>query len=328
MSKLKLSSLMFWKRHQHADDWIKMWIFITAIVLVMALVAFTAIFERGFNQKHWYNNYTRAMAKVINFPVASVNGQKIWFNEFQEDLDTLVYYYQKQKDASPDSAIPAIKDIEASNLERMIKNVVVRQVAKKQGVKIAQTDIDTEIKTVMDNAGGEEQMKQLIKDSYNWTVKEFEEKVIVPYLYEKKLSENLANDQDFNQTAIKKANDAIAAVKAGDKSFEDLALKYSEDPSVATNKGDLGWFGKGVMVPEFENAAFSLKKGEVSELIKTDFGYHIIKVLDTRKTADGADEVHAEHILIRHPAFADWMQEKLDTAKVKKYLQFAVTTTD
>lgn len=321
-----MKALMFWKKHQHADDWVKMWIFVTALALVICLVVFIGIFQNGVNKKNWYNNYTRTMSKVINFPVASVNGQKIWFKDFQKDLDTLVFYYKKQLIASPDAAVPSIAEIEASNLERMVKNVVVKQVAKERGIKISQTDIDAEIKTVVDNAGSEDKMKDLIKESYNWTVEEFKEKVIIPYLYEKKLSESIANDENYNKSAKEKADKALAAVKEGKKSFEDLAVEYSEDPSAAENKGDLGWFGKGAMVAEFETAAFGLKKGGTSDLVRTDFGYHIIKVVDTRKDKNGAEEIHAQHILIRHPAFATWMQDKLDAAKIKRYLTAAVVS--
>ncbi len=64
--------------------------------------------------------------------------------------------------------------------------------------------------------------------------------------------------------------------------FDELAKEYSEDPGSALNGGELGWFKKGVMVPEFEEAAFSLGKGEISEPIKTQFGYHLILVEDKK----------------------------------------------
>ena len=64
-------------------------------------------------------------------------------------------------------------------------------------------------------------------------------------------------------------------------SFAKLAQQKSECPSKKRG-GDLGWFGRGKMVPEFEKAAFSLKKGELSNVVKTQFGFHIIKVEDTK----------------------------------------------
>ncbi|HHQ2899431.1 TPA: peptidylprolyl isomerase PrsA [Bacillus cereus] len=65
------------------------------------------------------------------------------------------------------------------------------------------------------------------------------------------------------------------------KSFEELAKQYSEDPGSKEKNGDLGFFGPGKMVKEFDEAAHKLKKGEISEPVKTQYGYHIIKITDT-----------------------------------------------
>ncbi len=78
----------------------------------------------------------------------------------------------------------------------------------------------------------------------------------------------------------KKAEDVLAQTKKKGANFEELAKKYSEDPGTKTKGGDLGWVVHGQMVPEFEKATFSLNKGETSDLIKTQYGFHIIKVLD------------------------------------------------
>jgi len=76
-----------------------------------------------------------------------------------------------------------------------------------------------------------------------------------------------------------RAADLLKQLKAGAK-FEDLAKKYSEDPGSAKESGALGWIGKGKTVPEFEKAAFSLPKGQISDLVKTSYGFHIIRVDD------------------------------------------------
>ncbi len=69
-------------------------------------------------------------------------------------------------------------------------------------------------------------------------------------------------------------------IRAG-KKFEKLAKKHSKCPS-GKKGGDLGYFGRGMMVPEFDNVVFTMNKGEVSSPVKTQFGYHLIMVVDRR----------------------------------------------
>jgi peptidyl-prolyl cis-trans isomerase D len=86
---------------------------------------------------------------------------------------------------------------------------------------------------------------------------------------------------DAEVDEIKKtAADALAQTKKKGANFEDLAKKYSQDPGTKEKGGDLGWLTQGQTVPEFEKTAFSLDKGQVSDLVRTQYGFHIIKVLD------------------------------------------------
>lgn len=78
-----------------------------------------------------------------------------------------------------------------------------------------------------------------------------------------------------------KANEILAKIQNNEKTFEDAAKEFSNCPS-RSNGGDLGFFGKNMMVKEFEEAAFSLNVGEISKPVKPQFGWHLIKVYDRK----------------------------------------------
>ena len=82
-----------------------------------------------------------------------------------------------------------------------------------------------------------------------------------------------------------KAEDVFNQVKKNPKQFEELATKYSQDPESAKKGGDLGTFGRGMMVKPFDDAVFSMKVNEISSIVESDFGYHIIKL--TKVIGDG-----------------------------------------
>jgi len=88
-----------------------------------------------------------------------------------------------------------------------------------------------------------------------------------------------ANDADAIDDARARAQDVLAQVEAGGD-FAALAREYSDDPGSGPSGGDLGYFGQGAMVPEFEQAAFALQPGETSGLVQSQFGFHIIRVVD------------------------------------------------
>ena len=84
------------------------------------------------------------------------------------------------------------------------------------------------------------------------------------------------------EKAKAKAQELLAAVKKAPDSFADIARKNSQDPGSASRGGDLDFFTRGAMAKPFEDAAFALKKGEISDLVETEFGYHIIRLTDIK----------------------------------------------
>ncbi|MBA4535666.1 peptidylprolyl isomerase [Bacillus aquiflavi] len=108
------------------------------------------------------------------------------------------------------------------------------------------------------------------------------------------------------------AKDIKAKLDEGAK-FEDLALEHSNDPMSAQNGGDLGWFGSGQMVPEFDEAAFKLKVDEISAPVQTDNGWHIIQVTE-KKEKKSYDEMKKD---IEH----DIKMNKIDNTTIQKAME-------
>lgn len=105
------------------------------------------------------------------------------------------------------------------------------------------------------------------------------------------------------------ARDIMERIQEGEN-FEEMAKIYSDDESNAENGGDLGFFGRNRMVKEFEEAAFTANVGDLVGPVKTQFGFHIIKITD-RKTENGEEQVKASHILFKYQA----SQETIENAR-------------
>jgi peptidyl-prolyl cis-trans isomerase D len=119
--------------------------------------------------------------------------------------------------------------------------------------------------------------------------------------------------------ALQKAQDLLKQLKAGGD-FSQLAQKNSDDTSNAPKGGDLGWFVRGQMVPEFDKAAFAMKPGELSDIVTTEFGYHIIKVDETESArvkpfeevkGDLATELKKQRITEKMQTTADQVHDAL-----------------
>ena len=103
-----------------------------------------------------------------------------------------------------------------------------------------------------------------------------------------------------NDEQVLKTTNLLRSIKKrildGENTFAEMATKYSQDPSAKNAGGSLGFMKRGTLVTEFESVAFNLKPGEISEPVKTQFGYHIIETQEIR-----GDKINARHILISPP---------------------------
>lgn len=104
----------------------------------------------------------------------------------------------------------------------------------------------------------------------------------------------------------------VRSLLAAGWDFAEVAKKYSQDTGSGINGGDLGWFGRGAMVPEFEEAAFSQAIGEIGEPVKSQFGYHIIQVLGHDEVPISASQFEQK----RDTAFTEWLTQAREEAAI------------
>ena len=159
----------------------------------------------------------------------------------------------------------------------------------------------------------------LLQEAYNNNAKNVEISHIL-------ISTGQMPTEESRAAALVRAQEVLAKVQAGED-FATLAKEYSQDEYSAVNGGDLGFFEKGQMVPEFEAAAFGLKKGEVSEIVESQYGYHIIKVTDKVYKEETFDEAKSDiKKELLYQKYLEKVKELEASVKIEKNEDEAVKT--
>lgn len=211
-------------------------------------------------------------------------------------------------DITRDKLYDAMLEAGGTNtINSLIMYEVIDQEAKKANVTVSEADIDKEVDNIKKSSGGDEGFNQMLAQ-YNLTVEALRKEMIPQVQLTKLLTPKVnVTDQEIkdfyeaNKASMstpeqvrashilvktKEEADAIEKELKGGADFAALAKEKSTDTGSKVNGGDLNFFGKGQMVPEFEEAAFKMKVGEVSEPVKSQFGYHIIKLTDKKEAVN------------------------------------------
>lgn len=200
--------------------------------------------------------------------LAEVNSGTITTGDFDNELKNLPEYLKAMAD-TPEGR----KEM----LDTMVIRELILQQAAKDGLDKGQ-EIEDKLRDLRKRLVVESFLKKKVETESNVSdedMKKFYEQNKDKF----KTGEQIKASHILVKTE-KEAKDILAQLKAGGN-FEEAAKKSSVDSSSAKG-GDLGWFGKGNMVPVFEKAAFALKEGQISEVVKSDFGFHIIKLTGKR----------------------------------------------
>ena len=232
------------------------------------------------------------------------------------------------EEAKKDGLTPSEEEIDKA-FDELNKNLYANENYKKilEDLKISDTCIKSQVEITLTIQKYTENFDKNLKISDEEMKKYYEEHKVDYYKDEVKASHILISTVDDNgkelsetkkKEAKKKAEEVLKKAKSGEE-FSELAKEYSDDPGSAANGGDLGYFTKGQMVQPFEEAAFSLKSGEISGLVESEYGYHIIKVYDKIDKQLTFDEVKDE---IKKTLTEDKYMESIEAitkkAKVEK----------
>lgn len=207
-------------------------------------------------------------AKKDGQVLAEVNGVKITTGDLTSEVKNLPEYVRAMAD-TPQGR----KQI----LETMVIRELALQKATKEGLDKG-PEFEEKLQTLKKNLIIETYLKKRIDAEAQVSdadLKKFYDQNIEKF----KTGEQIRASHILVKTE-KEAKELLAKIRAGGN-FEELARKNSVDSSSAKG-GDLGWFGRGSMVPVFEKAAIALKEGQVSDVVKSDFGFHIIKLTGKR----------------------------------------------
>lgn len=255
--------------------------------------------------------------------VATVNGEAInkgqlmnelWMSGANKTLEVLINQKIIEQGMAKEGIVITSKEIN-DEVDKLLKQYKVPSIADfLQGVGLSKDDFYREIKI------------QLGLNKYADTHFKMDPAKLANYMYPShiliKFDPSIQNEVEREEVCKKKIDEIYAKVKAGED-FAKLASEYSEDGSKA-NGGSLGWVDANVnYVPEFKAAMLKLKVGEISEPVKTQFGYHIIKMVargDTASPAEIKSLIDKEKAKQQPLIINQWYDSLKKEAKIENYL--------
>ncbi len=258
--------------------------------------------------------------------VATVNGEDITVQEYLDlmrlQLNTLAAQYDIDWD--DEEVLPFLHDIQIQIIDQLIDMELLRQEAEANGPYLDEVEVTGVVREMRQSVveGFGYASFEEYRETMELTEEAFERIVRQSLLVENMIERHeielereqvharhiLVNDEDLADELLERLQDG--------EDFAALAATYSEDFYSGQQGGDLGWFPRDAMMPEFEEAAFALEPGEISDLVVTSYGTHIIEVLD--KGLQPLDPYLA--VQFRQMAFFEWLEGIRQDADIEQFI--------
>lgn len=257
---------------------------------------------------------------------ARVNNQPITMEEYQQQMAQAEAFFKQQGlDLNSAEGKETMAGVRLQVLEQLIDQVLIEQGAARLGISVPSQKVDATLQDIVTQMGGEAKFNEALKQQ-NLTRDQLREllrqQLIGEALFEKVSASVPSMAEQVHARHIllatqQEAEQILARLKKGED-FAALARQYSQDPNGKESGGDLGWFPRGVMAPEFEQAAFSLGKNQLSGVVQTQFGFHLIQVLDKVASKEvPQDTLYA----LRQQAFMKWLGDERAKANIERFVQ-------
>ncbi len=300
----------------------------------LLLIGLTLIFAIGL---------AGCVSKNVEGLVAEVNGEAITQEEFDSEFEIYKNQFEAQLgegalDQIGQDGLTYGEVLRVNILEKLIMEKIVDKESNNLKIIVTDEEVKAKMDEYLEEMNGQEKFDEFLS-SLQLSQEYFEANLKKELLFDKYRTEVL-KDASITDDSIKeyfeenkeelvvikashilvdsedKAKAALDRLNAGED-FAKVAMDVSMDGSAQLG-GDLGYFSRGQYIKEFEDVAFTLKKGEISRLVKTEVGYHIIFVVDKK---DNYEDLKDDIILVlKEEKYKDKMQELRDKAKVEKYL--------
>ncbi len=289
-----------------------------SIMLILSLsIVLVFIFVKKSN-----STISKKVRNKIGMSIASVDGNNISFSDLELRTLASKSFFEKQNfekvgvriDFSTPEGKKRLKVLERMVLNNLIEGRAIENIAHSKGISVLDDEINMALKRAIDKSDPEFAKKRI--ELYNFTEKEFAKHVVRRELYINKLEDYYRKNNTADKNTIDKIKQVEQALKSG-TNFSAVAKKYSEGIT-ASNGGESGFFQRGQLEKEIENKAFTMKKGEVSDIIESDLGFHIIYINDVLNDDSGRPMmVSIKQILIKKKNFAQYFDNLIGKMKIQ-----------
>ena len=258
---------------------------------------------------------------------ARVNGQPIFLDVYQKQVaQTEQALIEQGLIVEGEEGQAQLSQIRRSVLNSLIEQAIIEQAASTAGISVTDEELETTVQASITAGQGQESFNQWLAEN-NLTLEEFREiqrsQLLASKMIERVTALVPTSAAQVHARHILTLDLAQAQVLLeelrGGANFAALAQQASEDVSTAANGGDLGWFPRDVplMPPVVAEMAFSLQPGEISNVIESDQGYHIIKVEAREENRPLTPEMV---LYVRQRAFEMWLDEQRGNAVIEQYV--------